>query len=93
MDGKKIVKHIEALVEACKTIEDAGACDKCPLHKKKICLEYSLLEEFEKELRSDDFDNFYGLADDIEEYANFNEEDERFDREYQAWKDREVDYD
>ena len=71
MDGRTITKTLEAVFDACGCIQEAGACDKCPV--RHCCLDTTTFSEVCDIVSVGTFDEMLGFAKDID--AKSNEED------------------
>lgn len=68
MIGKDTIENLGKLVEACRTIEYAGGCDRCPM--RDCCLDVSSFNTICEEMSVRMVDELLGFADDIEEHDN-----------------------
>lgn len=72
---ERAIAALEDIFEACGSIKDAGACDKCPL--KHFCIEDTTVDEFCDSATKGMLVETFGFADDVEEFIS--EEDYIYD--------------
>lgn len=68
-DLKMIEKSLDLLMSACNTINDAGACEQCPLRLTN-CLEETSFADIYYDLPMGSVEEMLGLADDVADYIS-----------------------
>lgn len=67
-DVKMILDALSLLHTACENIEGMGACDKCPIRSN--CLENTSPLDIAEEVTAQQFTEFLGLADDVQDFMD-----------------------
>lgn len=66
MKNKELIEELTAICEACETIKCADACEKCPLERREVCIDYIDFKVVCGDLTEHLLKEFFDLADDIE---------------------------
>ena len=66
--ARDFITSLGDLYDSCNYIQDAGACERCPL--SHVCLSETTLMDFANFCTIRDVKEFLDLADDIEQYGN-----------------------
>ena len=77
--ANRLISNLSEVFEACGYIQDAGACDKCPM--KAFCLEDTTVTEFADSVTRRTVKEMLDFADDVEKYAD--------EQNYHEWLDAE----
>lgn len=67
-DARWILNAVDLAFSACETIQEVGACDRCPLFA--TCLEESNFIEVATSFNKDHWAEFLGLSDDAVNYVS-----------------------
>ena len=86
------IDSLGTIYDACGYIQDAGACDVCPI--KHNCLNDTSVAEFANFCTKGSLKEFLDFADDAENYANAQDMDDyhtwlnaQIDKELETWVD------
>lgn len=66
LTGREIENAIEAMLDACSSIEEAGGCDACPM--KLYCLDENPFAYIADAVPLSRIEDFIGFAEDIDNY-------------------------
>lgn len=83
MSGKQIRASLDEMLMACDKIDERSCCDRCPLFLK--CIKEETCEEIWNSVSEAMIDDFFGLADHLEEILEGEAKEEQ--KEYNEWID------
>ena len=81
--ANRLIAGLNEIFEVCGYIQDAGACDGCPLRLN--CIDDTSVAEFADTVSRKTVTEFLGYADDVENYSR--------EQEYHDWMDSQKEYD
>lgn len=67
-DARMILSALDLLHAACENIGGLGGCDRCPL--KTNCLEMTSALTLAEDVTANQFEEFLGYSDDVENYKD-----------------------
>lgn len=67
-DAQWIINAVDLALSACENIQEAGACDRCPLFG--TCLDDNSFLDVATSFNTDHWKDFLGLSDDVIDYIS-----------------------